>query len=207
MTFLNLKLIKGSILDTSQGLLITAWIMILFGVIYTSTVVHAVQVDRYWSVLEVNPQNNPKSLANGFIGIKFREDFKQLVYNINVNNIDNITGIFLYSRGDNTKNVTMISDLLEEAKEVKVKDKFREASLMLSKIHEIEGTVAVGGVTADDLQGELRGKSLKSLHQLVENEDVYVIVATKEFPQGEIYGYEFVPIERFFPDMSDFQWN
>jgi hypothetical protein len=169
--------------------------------------VHAVQVDRYWSVLEVNHQKAPESLANGFIGIKFREDFKQLVYNINVNNIDNITGVFLYSRGDYTKNTTMILDLLEEAKEVTVKDKFREASMMLSKSHEIEGTVAVVGVTADDLQGELRGKSLKSLHQLVENEDVYEIVLTEEFPQGELYGYEFIPIERFFPDMSDFQWN
>jgi hypothetical protein len=207
MQFLNLNLMKGSVLAVSQGLLITTWVMILFGVIYTSTMVHAVQVDRYWSVLEVNHQKAPESHANGFIGIKFREDFKQLVYNINVNNIDNITGIFLYSRGDNMKNTTMILDLLEEAKEVKVKDKFREASMMLSKTREIEGTVAVGGVTAHDLQGELRGKSLKSLHQLVENEDVYVIVVTKEFPQGELYGYEFIPIERFFPDMSDFQWN
>jgi hypothetical protein len=42
---------------------------------------------------------------------------------------------------------------------------------------------------------------------LVQNEDVFVVVATKEFPQGEIFGHEFVPIERFFPDTSDFKWN
>jgi len=101
----------------------------------------------------------------------------------------------------------MILNLLEEAKEVKVKDKFREASMMLSKTHEIEGTVAVGGVTSDDLQGELKGKSLQSHHDLVRNEDVHVVIVTKEFPKGEIYGNEFVPIKRFFPDMSDFQWD
>ena len=168
--------------------------------------IHALPVDRYWSVLE--PQKQVTD-ANGFIGLKFREDFKQLVFNVNVNNIDNITGIYLYNRGDNTqsKNATMILDLLEESKEVKVKDKFKEASMMLSKKHEIEGTVAVGGATSDDLRGELRGKSLESLHKLVQNEDVYVTVATKQFPQGEIYGHEFVPIDRFFPDISDFTWD
>jgi hypothetical protein len=168
--------------------------------------IHALPVDRYWSVLE--PQKQVTD-ANGFIGLKFREDFKQLVFNVNVNNIDNITGIYLYNRGDNTqsKNATIILDLLEESKEVKVKDKFKEASMMLSKKHEIEGTVAVGGATSEDLRGELQGKSLESLHKLVQNEDVYVTVATKQFPQGEIYGHEFIPIDRFFPDISDFTWD
>jgi hypothetical protein len=53
---------------------------------------------------------------------QFREDFKQLVYNVNVNNIDNITDIKIYGRADDTKNRTMILDLLKEANEVKVKD-------------------------------------------------------------------------------------
>ncbi|HTH21373.1 MAG TPA: hypothetical protein VL854_04075 [Nitrososphaeraceae archaeon] len=110
--------------------------MILCGLIYTSVTVNAVQVDRYWSVLQAYHQNTHTPLAHGFVGVKFREDFKQLVYNINVNNIDNITGIFLYSRGDNMKNGTVILDLLEEAKEVKVKDKFKEASIILAKKHE-----------------------------------------------------------------------
>jgi len=40
-------------------------------------------------------QQNPPSIthAHGYIGLKFTEDFKKLVYNVNVNNIDNITGI------------------------------------------------------------------------------------------------------------------
>jgi len=159
-------------------------------------------------VLEGDQQIPPTTTyAHGFIGLKFREDFERLVYNVNVNNIDNITGIYVYSRGDNTKNATMILDLLEEAKEVKVKDKFQEASMMLTSNYEAEGTVAVGGVTSDDLQGELKGKSLEDLHKLMLNGGMYVIIPTKEFPRGEIGRGEFVPIDRFFPDISDFQWN
>ena len=187
---------------------ICIWCM-LFGMIYSNATVNAVPVDRYWSVLESHEQTPSTNDPHGFVGVKFREDFKQLVYNINVNNIHNITGIYLYNSGDiaKNKNSTMILDLLQESKEVKVKDRFKEANILLSKKHEVEGTVAVGGVTSDDLQGELKGKSLTTLHKLVQNEDVYVVVSTKDFPQGEIFGREFVPIDRFFPDTSDFKWN
>ena len=189
-------------------LLIVICILIFSGLIYSNTTIKALQVDRYWSVLEGNQLTPPTiTYAHGFIGLKFREDFKQLVYNVNVNNIDNITGIYVYSRGDNTKNASMLLNLLEEAKEVKVKEKFKEASLMLAKKNEVEGTAAIGGVTSDDLQGELKGKSLEDLHKLMLNGGIFVIVVTKEFPRGEIGGGEFVPIDRFFPDISDFDWN
>jgi len=194
---------------TTKGniLIIVTCAIIFFGLTYSSTTVSAVQVDRYWSVLQAYHQDSSTPSAHGFIGEKFREDFKQLVYNINVNNIDNITGIYLYSHGDNTNNPTIILDLLEEAKEVKVKDKFKEASIILASKHEVEDTVAVGGVNSDDLQGELKGKSLEDLHKMLIKGGTYVVVDTKEYPRGEIGGGEFVPIDRFFPDTSDFQWN
>ncbi|MDW0331240.1 MAG: CHRD domain-containing protein, partial [Nitrososphaeraceae archaeon] len=145
--------------------------------------------------------------AHGFIGVKFREDFKQLVYNVNVNNIDNITGIYLYSRGNDNEEPRIILDLLKEAKEVRVKDIFKETSTLLGKKHEIEGTVSVGGVTSDDLRGDLKGKSLKDLHKLMLHGGTFIKILTKEFPRGEIGGSDFVPIDRFFPDMSDFRWK
>ncbi len=70
-----------------------------------------------WSVLEGDQLIPPTiTYAHGFIGLKFREDFKQLVYNVNVNNIDNITGIYVYSHGDNTKNASMLIRFLGRSK-------------------------------------------------------------------------------------------
>jgi hypothetical protein len=182
-------------------------ISMLFGMIYFNPTLNAVQVDRYWSVLEPYDQSPSATYAHGFIGVKFREDFKQLVYNFNVNNIDNITGIYLYSRGNNDEQPKIILDLLQEAEEVRVKDKFKDASMLLNKKHEVEGTVAVGGITSDDLQGELKGKSLRDFHKLMLDGGTFISIITKEFPSGEIGGGEFVPIDKFFPDMSDFHCN
>lgn len=168
--------------------------------------VNAASVDRYWTVLRPHGEEI-STHADGFIGVKFREDFKQLVYNVNVNNIHNITGIYLYSREDDTKNQTMILDLLKEAKEVRVKDIYKETRDLLHKKDKIEGTVALGGVTSKDLHGDLKGKSLKALHKLVVNGDTYVKVTTKQYPDGEITGSDFVAIERFFPDTTDFRWK
>ncbi|CAN5505404.1 hypothetical protein BH18THE1_BH18THE1_17270 [soil metagenome] len=175
--------------------------------VFSITGVNALPVDRYWAILKADRHEQPNSSASGFVGVKFREDFKQLVYNVNVNNIENITGIYLYSRGNDTKSSTMILDLLKEAKEVRVKDTFKETSKLLNKKHQIEGTVAVGGVTSKDLHGELKGKSLKALHKLLVNGDTYEEITTKQFPHGEIGGSDFVVLERFFPDTSDFRWS
>jgi len=116
-----------------MGLPIMISVLILItSIVFSFGTIHALPVDRYWSVLEPQKQSTN---ANGFIGLKFREDFKQLVFNVNVNNIDNITGIYLYNRGDNTqnKNASMILDLLEESKEVKVKDKFKHDILVFKR--------------------------------------------------------------------------
>ena len=189
-------------------LLTVTIILVLVELVYSNISINAVQVDRYWSVLD-GDQQKPSTIthAHGYIGLKFTEDFKKLVYNVNLNNIDNITGIYIYSRGDNNHGGNMILDLLEEAKEVKVKQIYDETNANLTHDNELEGSIAVGGVTSDDLEGELNGKSLVDLQKLMLNGKVYVTVQTKDYPLGEIAGNEFVPIDRFFPDISDFDWN
>jgi hypothetical protein len=193
-----------------KTLLIIALIFCIFlssASVFSNEGVNARSVDRYWTVLEPDRHSQGNTSASGFVGIKFREDFKQLVYNVNVNNIDNITGIYLYSRGNDTKNSTMILDLLKEAKETKVKDIFQGTRKLLNRTHQIEGTVAVGGATSKDLQGILKGQSLEALYKLLIKGGTYVKITTKQFPRGEIGGGDFVAIDRFFPDTSDFKWN
>lgn len=181
-------------------------ILILCGLMCSNTRVNAVQADRFWSVLDGNQEIPPnRTYAHGFIGLKFTEDSSKLVYNVNVNDIDNITGIYLYSTRSNPHYASMVLDLLKEAKEVKVKSN----NINVTKVnqYDVEGTVAIGGVTSGDLQGELKGNSLKDLRKLMMDGGVYVSVQTKEFPLGEIRGEEFIPIDRIFPDISDFQWD
>jgi hypothetical protein len=54
---------------------------------------------------------------------------------------------------------------------------------------------------------QLQRLFLKDDHIQINNDGVYVIVTTKEHPLCEIFGSEFVPIDIFFPDMSDFNWS
>ena len=65
----------------------------------------------------------------------------------------------------------------------------------------ITGTVSVGGVTAEDLQGQLKDKSLKDLYMSMIDGRIYVTVHTEDFPNGEIRGDSFIPIDRVFPDI------
>lgn len=191
-------------MKTLVFLLYVTSILMFCGLIYSNKSVSAENVDRFWCVLDGNQQMPPNiTSAHGFIGLKFTEDSSKLVFNINVNDIDNITGIYIYSGGSNNQNGSLILDLLEEAKELKNDD----INIMKVNRDDIEGTVAVGGITSDDLQGELKGKTLEDLRNLMMDGTVYVDVQTKEFPHGEIKGDEFIPIDRIFPDISDFDWS
>lgn len=69
------------------------------------------------------------------------------------------------------------------------------------------GTLSFGGATKDDLQGQLKGKSLSDLHELMANGTIYISIHTKDFPHGEIRGNSFVGLQRLFPDTADIKWN
>jgi hypothetical protein len=83
-------------------LLPVASIAFLSELIYANPVVFAENVYRYWTVLDGDqqiPTNNTN--ARGFVSLKFQEDMSRLVYNVNVDNIDNITGVYLYHGNEN----------------------------------------------------------------------------------------------------------
>ena len=185
-------------------LLIIISVVSLSLLLYSIPTVNAVdQLDRYWIVLDGDQQIPPvETDAVGFVGLKFQDDTTRLVYNINLDNIHNVTGVSLYHKNKD-QNGTLVLDLLKEAGESN--REFAKVS-EITRAGEITGTISLGGVTKEDLTGELQGKSLSDLRELMHNGELYITVHTKDFPNGEISGYSFIGIDRIFPDLDEFEW-
>jgi hypothetical protein len=183
---------------------ITISIVSLALLVYSISTVNAVdQLDRYWIVLDGDQQIPPiETDAVGFVGLKFQDDTTRLVYNINLDNIHNVTGVSLYHK-NNDQNGTLVLELLKEGGESN--REFAKVS-EITRAGEITGTISLGGVTKEDLSGELQGKSLSDLRELMHNGELYIAVHTKDFPNGEISGYSFIGIDRIFPDLDEFEW-
>jgi CHRD domain-containing protein len=177
----------------------------VFSVLLFSAVVENAygQLDRYWMVLSGDQQTPAVNTdAIGFVGLKFTDDSTRLVYNVNLDNIHNVTGIYLYYSSP-PGNDARVLDLLHEARESNKQFKVLQTVGSL----ETTGTVGLGGVTKHDLTGPLKGNSLSHLHKLVDDGKLVIVVHTMDFPNGEIRGNSFVGIDRVFPDLDEFRWN
>ena len=160
--------------------------------------------DRYWSVLTGDQQIPPVTTdARGLVGVKFLDNFSRLVYVVNTENIGNVTGILIYE-GDKNQNGTVVLNLLNGTRELK---KNFDKKLEVTPKGRTTGTVAIGGVSKDDLQGLMKGKSISDLHDLMVNGSIYITIDTRDFPNGEIHGNSFVGIDRLFPDYTDIQFD
>src|SRR6476619_5457447 len=98
------------------------------------------------------------------------------------------------------QNGSVILDLLKAEKERKIND---IKILNVTSKGKLTGTLAAGGVTENNLQGELKGKSLSDFYNLMANGSLHVIINTKDFPKGEIRGNSFVPMDDLFPADSE----
>ncbi len=182
-------------------------ISIIFSIqlIISNSVTYAAEsLDRFWSVLTGEQQLPPVTTdALGYVGLKFQDDRTRLVYIVNVEHIGKVTAVNLYQL-DKAQNGTIVLDLLHSPRELT-----KEVDKVVDKTPEgkTKGTVSMGGATSDDLQGRLKGKSLSDLHESMVNGSVYVIIHTKDFPNGEIRGSSFIGIDRIFPDFTDIKWK
>ena len=138
-------------------LLIFSSIIISSQLIYSNPVVNAAnQIDRYWSGLTGDRQIPPVNTdARGYVGLKFDDDLGVFVFTVNAENIGNVTGIYIY-KGDRNQNGTVVLDLLKAEKDRPIDD---VKILNLTSKGKLTGTLAAGGVTKDNLQGELKGKN------------------------------------------------
>lgn len=77
----------------------------------------------------------------------------------------------------------------------------------MTKEGETTGTHNIGAITKVDLEGDLKVKSLSNLHKMMYDRVLYIIVHTKEYPQGEIRGNSFVGMDDVFHGADKFNWN
>jgi hypothetical protein len=156
-------------------------------------------LDRFWSVLTGNQQTPPVITdAIGYVGLKFQDDRMRLMYSVHAEHIGKVTAVYL-DQVDKTQNGTIVLDLLHSPRELKGIDKVVDKTPQ----GKTKGTVSMGAAISDDLQGQLKGKTLSDLHNLIDNGTVYITIHTKDLPNSEIRGNSFVGIDRIFPDFTD----
>jgi hypothetical protein len=153
-------------------------------------------VNRYWVALlpDVN------SDATGYIGFKFSDDFNELIYVVNVHNIDNITSANLYLKND-TQGTIPVLDLLKKPRESNRED---DRWSNTTKEGQITGTINLTGITKKDLTGALDGKSIEHLLKLMRQGMLYIALHTEDHPNGELRGDSFVGMDDVFHDSDEF---
>ena len=194
------KILVGSL----PYVLIIASVVLSVHLLNSNSMLYAAEnLDRFWSILTGDQLTPPVTTdAIGYVGLKFQDDRTRLMYSVHAEHIGNVTAVYLYQKGE-AQNGTIVLDLLHSPRELKSIDKVVDKTPQ----GKTKGTVSMGAAISDDLQGQLKGKTLSDLHKLIDNGTVYVSIHTKDFPNGEIRGNSFVGIDRIFPDSTDIKWK
>jgi hypothetical protein len=122
---------------------------------------------------EVPPTN---SKATGNSTLILSNDGLRMKYEVNVKDIDNVTMVQI-QQGKKGENGPVVVTLIQ----------FKA----LTPTGLVDGLLAEGNITADNLQGPLKGKQMSDMIILMNNNDTYVNVHTKQNPNGEIRGQIF----------------
>ena len=199
-----MKASEKNLIGSSPYLLIIASVMLSVHLLNSNSILYGAEnLDRFWSILTGNQQTPPVTTdAIGYVSLKFQDDRTRLMYSVHAEHIGKVTAVYLYQKGE-AQNGTIVLDLLHSPRELKSIDKVVDKTLQ----GETKGTVSMGAAISDDLQGQLKGKTLTDLHKLIDNGTVYVSIDTKDFPNGEVRGNSFVGIDRIFPDFTDIGWK
>ena len=112
-----------------------------------------------------------KTKAKGDVKFKMSSDGKTLSYTLHVKDILNTTAAHIH-RGMKGKSGPPVANLFTGPK----------------KEGKFSGDLSEGTITAKDLSGDLMGKSLVDLEQLIKSGEAYVNVHTDAKPDGEIRG-------------------
>ena len=122
---------------------------------------------------EVPPANSKATGNSTFI---LSNDGMMLKYEVNVKDMDNVT-MAQIQQGKKGENGPVVVTLIQ----------FKA----ITPTGLVDGLLAEGNITADKLQGPLKGKQISDMITLMNNNDAYVNVHTKQNPDGEIRGQIF----------------
>jgi hypothetical protein len=199
-----MKASENFLMSVLPYLLIIVFVVLPVQLLTSNQMTYAAEnLDRFWTILTGDQQTPPVATdAIGYVGLKFQDDRTRLMYSVHAEHIAKVTAVYLYHI-DNMQNGTIVLDLLHSPRELRSIDKVVDKTPQGKK----KETVSMGGAISDDLQGQLKDKSLSDLHKLIDNGTVYVSIHTKDFPNGEIRGNSFVGIDRIFPDFTDIKWK
>jgi CHRD domain-containing protein len=161
------------------------------------------QLNRYWVALNTDQDEPPVITdAKGFVGFKFSDSFNRLIYTVNVHNIDNVTGVYLYLKNDTQGNAPIL-DLLKKHKE---SNRENERWSDVTKDGQLTGTINLSGVTKKHLIGAVKGESMKDVSKLMAEDQLYIVVYTKDYPNGELRGDSFIGMDDVFHNADEFKW-
>jgi CHRD domain-containing protein len=119
---------------------------------------------------EVPPTNTKASGAADFV---IYGNGKIMSYNVNVSDIDKVTMVNL-NQGKKGQNGPVVVTLI----------RFKT----LTPTGPVNGRIAQGNISSTDLKGPLKGMQILDLARLIENNNAYINVQTKLYPDGEIRG-------------------
>jgi hypothetical protein len=151
-------------------LILAAIMSISFSVIFTNQV-NAQQQNGY--VTTLNGKNEVPShadvTATGISGFIVNSGNSKVWYQIEAEGLNGVTQAHIHS-GKVGENGPVVATLFKGNKDT------------------VNGALVQGSITADKLEGPLKGKSISDLIDLFDDASAYVNVHTETFPDGEIRG-------------------
>ncbi|MFB3924838.1 MAG: CHRD domain-containing protein [Syntrophales bacterium] len=112
-----------------------------------------------------------KTKARGEAKFQLAKDGNAMSYQLTVKNIENVTAAHIHSGAKGTNGPPVVNLFTGPKKEGKFSGKLSE-----------------GTITADNLAGSLKGKTIGDLVQMIRAGNAYVNVHTDKYPDGEIRG-------------------
>ncbi len=127
--------------------------------------------------VKLDPVSGVKTSASGDAVFELGKDGKTLHYKLTLKKIDNATMAHVHVVGDNGTPAAILTWIYPTSG---MAPSLRKGSF--------SGTLAEGDITADNLQGPLKGGTVKELFEKIEYGTAGVAVHTKQNEGGELWG-------------------